>query len=372
MGSCETIRDRRIADMSLSVLSYERQRPICHRDRNRDGSGQDGNGKDSRHPYVTIKSKETDSTNATTCSLQRQKRCLALVAVHRTQFRRRRVSNFKKILHCSIFLLLNVLCLTCHGKDHQDESSKASSERPPPPERMSDNGGVNHRLDTSRIAPFDKDIRDDCRSLLVHCQSDMFAHVFLQCPATCTQYLHEEGMKGTAAANPDALYDVGTLRTYQGRRIEADRFEGYVLVVAIVPLLPGMAVYYYEMMEHLHAVFAPHVEFVIIPLDLEHGIHIQQRKDGGKVVVLEEESVVTALESHPWVRHLSSIKPRSGLGTKEGGTGDEILQRPIQTDRVTFYIVSADGYYVECLISPSMDLLQRKIALYQKTIDYDL
>jgi hypothetical protein len=201
----------------------------------------------------------------------------------------------------------------------------------------------------------------------------MFAHVYLQCPSSCSKFLEEEGMVGTAQVNTndqDALY-VGTLRTYAGKRIDADRFEGYVLVVATVPLLPGMAVYYYEMLEHLHTVFTPQVEFVIIPLDHGLGIHIPLH-DKGKVVLLEEEPIATAaLEKHPWVRHLTSIKPRRGLGTTEFG-GDEILQRPLHTDRVNVYIVSADGYYVERLVSPSMELLQQKVRLYTKTIDYEL
>jgi hypothetical protein len=284
----------------------------------------------------------------------------------------------------SVVFILSILGVhlfqMCHGKiDHAEKETNANSllkeqqqQQPPPPERIIIPEGVTtNRLDPSRIAPFDRDIRDDCRSLLVHCTSDIFAHIFLQCPASCTQLLQEEGMKGIAT-NTDALYDVGTLRTYQGQRVNADRFEGYVLVVAIVPLLPGMAVYYYEMMEQLHSIFVPQVEFVIIPMDLEYGIHIPQRQKG-KVVILEEESVVTALEKHPWIQHLSSIRPRSGLGTREGAKEENvILQRPIQADRVTFYIVSADGYYVESLISPTMELLQKKIILYQKTMDYEL
>lgn len=239
------------------------------------------------------------------------------------------------------------------------------------PESIGRNVDTNRRLDTSRIAPFDTDIRDDCQSILSHCQSDMFAHVYLQCPLSCSNFLQEEGMVGTTQFNDnqDALY-VGTLRTYKGKRIDADRFEGYVLVVATIPLLPGMAVYYYEMLEHLHTVFTPQVEFVIIPLDHELGIHISLH-DKGKVVVLEEESITTALERNPWIQHLTSIKPRRGLGTTEFG-GDEILQRPLHTDRVNIYIVSADGYYVERLISPSMELLQQKVRLYTKTIDYEL
>jgi hypothetical protein len=279
------------------------------------------------------------------------------------------------------------------------QSLLPQKKQPPPPERIHGDTVVQQqqqqqqRLDHSRIAPFDRDIRDDCRSLLSHCTSDIFAHVFLQCPASCTQLLHEEGMRGIAATNTEALYDISvvmgntrsSLRTYQGQRVQTDRFEGYVLVVAILPLLPGMAVYYYEMMEHLHSIFVPKVELVIIPMDLQHGIHIQPRKDG-KVVLLEEESVTTALHTHPWIKHLSSIRPRSGLGTRDDTTtttttttdNDDddnqiiIKQRPIQTDRVTFYIVSADGYYIESLISPTMKLLQKKISLYTKTIDYEL
>ena len=217
------------------------------------------------------------------------------------------------------------------------------------------------------LAPFDKDIRDDCLSLQIHCRSDVFAHVFLQCPDTCTKLLHEEGMAGTVTEdNSDALYDVGSLRTVQGKRIATDRWEGYVTVIAVTPLLPGMAVYYYEMMEHLHSVFRPKVEFVVLPIDLQLGIHIQVRKDN-KVVVLEEES---SIESHPWVQHLTSIVPRRGAASKDHQ--DRIQQTELHTDRVNVYIVSADGYFVERLVSPSMASLQQTIAVYLKTIDYEL
>jgi hypothetical protein len=228
------------------------------------------------------------------------------------------------------------------------------------------NNDNNRPLDRHRLAPFDTDIRDDCRKLQVHCQSEYFAHVFLQCPASCSKLLEEEGMIGTSDENPDALWELPTLRTHRGQRISSDRFEGHVTVVAITPLLPGMAVYFYEMLEHLHTVFAPKVEFVMLPVDLNEGLHIPLRETP-KVVVLEEES---SINSHPWVQHLTSIKPRKGAATKNHR--DEIQQAELHTDRVTIYIVSADGYFVERLISPSMALLQEKVTVYLKTIDYEL
>jgi hypothetical protein len=226
-----------------------------------------------------------------------------------------------------------------------------------------------HSLDRDRLAPFDTDIREDCPSLQSYCQSEIFAHIFLQCPASCAAMLEQPGMKGTADDNPDALWDdevVPTLRTYKGKIVGTERFEGTVTVVCILPLLPGMAVYYYEMLEHLHGVFAPKVEFVILPIDHQEGIHIQIRKNP-KVLVMEEES---SIWTHPWVKHLTSIKPRSGAAEKNHR--DEIVQVELNTDRVTFYIVSADGYYIERLVSPTMANLKERVMIYLKTIDYEL
>jgi len=247
------------------------------------------------------------------------------------------------------------------------------------------------KSNTNQLAPFDTDIRDDCRDLLEYCQSHVFGHVYLQCPGLCTKFLGEEGMIGTAHDYPDALYEVGPLPTYDSSSnnnnnyhgtgtVDADRFEGFVLVFAIVPLLPGMATYYRNMMEHLHGVFDPEAEFVILPMDLEllEKIHLSPREEHGnehgksRVVVLQEESAYTITETHPWVKHLGAIKPKTGLGTTEYGDGSTVEQRPLQTDRVSVYIVSADGYYVEQLIAPSMSKLKERIRIYTKSIDYEL
>jgi len=171
-------------------------------------------------------------------------------------------------------------------------------------------------------------------------------------------------MKGTVE-HPERLWE-GTLRTRQGKRIDADRFEGYVTVLSILPLLPGMAIYYYEMMETLHGQFTPNVEFVVLPIDHGEGIHIRPRSKNPKVVILEEE---TAIATHPWVKHLWAVQPRSGAATKNHR--NEIEQHELPTDRLTVYIVSADGYFVERLTVPTMAELQRKIAVYLKTIAYD-
>lgn len=226
---------------------------------------------------------------------------------------------------------------------------------------------LSRESDRVSVAAFDTDIRQDCRALLPQCQSEFFGYIFLQCPKTCSRMLEVEGMIGKAPSDDELWWESAeTVRTVQGKRISTDRWDGSVSVVAIVPLLPGMAPYFYEMMETLHKQFAPHVEMVLIPIDTSETLHIQIRNTPG-VVVLEEESP-TAVLSHPFVDYLTSIKPTSGAAVTNHR--NEVEQLDLHTDRATFYVISADGYFIESLISPSMKKLQQRIALFLKTIDY--
>jgi hypothetical protein len=217
------------------------------------------------------------------------------------------------------------------------------------------------------VGHFDKDDRENCHAVLEYCQSDIYAHIFVQCALSCVQYLQQEGDMVGTADDPEDFYS-HTIRTITRAVVDTDRFEGYVTVVGFIPLLPGMAAYYYEMMEHLHTVFQPTVQFVAIPMDLDLGLHIRlHERPGPNVLVLEEE---TAPDLHPLIKFLTSVKPRNGAGVKD--RHGEMHQSPLPTDRVTLYIVSADAYYVERMISPTMGELEKKIGVYLKTIDYEL
>ncbi|CAJ1961723.1 unnamed protein product [Cylindrotheca closterium] len=222
--------------------------------------------------------------------------------------------------------------------------------------------------DRGKVAPFDTDIRKDCQQMASHCQSPFFGHIFLQCPKTCAAMLEVPGMVGKSPKGDDELWweSTETVRTIQGKRVATDRWDGCVTVVATVPMLPGMAPYYYEMMETLHKQYKPHVEFILIPIDLGETIHIKLRKKPG-VVVLEEESPMAVL-TNPFVQYLTSIKPDAGAVVTNHL--DELEQLDLHTDRASFFVISSDGYFIESLISPPMKKLQRRINLFLKTVDY--
>ena len=272
------------------------------------------------------------------------------------------------------------------GRQAQQDDDDNDNDVHPPPRPTNheattvlDSQHIQQKVpDRTVMAPFDTDIREDCRRLLEHCQSAMFPHIYLQCPALCTKYLTQEGSKGTVTKHTEETLWEGTFRTLSGQRIHAERFEGSVMVIALLPLLPGMAKYYYEMMEVLHKKFFPKVECIILPIDVGEGIHLSPRPSS-PVVILEEES---ALLSHPWVRHLHSVIPRSGAASRKESSStpdnisssdkepSELQQVELPTDRLTMYLVSADGYFVERMTVPTLAVLQQQIAIYLQTMDY--
>jgi hypothetical protein len=223
---------------------------------------------------------------------------------------------------------------------------------------------------SKQIGTFDQDSREDCSTLLQFCHSDVYAHVYVQCAKSCTAYLEDEGMIAKASTTSStAFYELPSLRLREnGKRIEMDRFEGYTTIVAIVPLWPGMAAYYYQLLEHVHASFFPRVEIILIPVDLGGGIHIKLLQDNNnpRVLVADEE---TSVETNPLVQYLLSIPPRAGAAQRNHK--EETVQLHLAYDRVTVYIVSADAQFVERLVSPTLKKLQQKISVYIKSIDYD-
>lgn len=238
---------------------------------------------------------------------------------------------------------------------------------------------------------FDQDSREDCRPLLQYCQSDLYGHVYVQCAKSCTDYLQATAgggdMVGTVD-DEDAMYQLPPLRLYKAtngnnsnknkNKLDMERFEGSVTVVAIVPLLPGMAAYNYELLVHVHETFAPHLECIVIPIDHGHEIHIREKQmqlstpsssasSKSSVWVVEEES---ALYTVPLIQHLSNVKPRNGSGAKD--LQGNVVQVDLPYDRVTMYIISADSQFVERIVSPTLKTLNSKIHTYLKTIDYEL
>jgi len=275
------------------------------------------------------------------------------------------------ILFCALMHLVSLACCA----PPTDEAKGAPNEAPPtiPTKPKSELQKFVDSIRSSPFGTFDKDTRDDCADIIDACWSDIFANIFVECAATCTQQLEQPRMNGKAS-DASAFYDLPSVRLQRptnSKSMQMEDLEGYVVIVAIVPLIPGMAAYYYELLEHLHSSFRPNLEIVLLPVDVgvEGGIHLVLH-DPPHVRVLQEIDDAT---SNAMIRYLLDVKPTSGTAsvlTRADGTTQHV-QSNLNLDRVTMYLLSADGMFVERLTSPSMNALQERVTLFMKSMDYD-
>ena len=204
---------------------------------------------------------------------------------------------------------------------------------------------------------FDMDTRDDClQQTKEACLSD--PDLYFQCAMTCSQHTFVEGYIGEAQ-DPEEVFGL-QVTTAEGKKISLEDYEGYVTLFAVVPLLPGMAQYYYEMLEHVNKVFSYTVEILLFPWNVNDPKrvslkpHDDAHKHQSKKVILLEES----MQPCEAMEFLASLQPYIGT-----------YDPTIEMDRVSIFMISSDGKYVERLISPSMSILERRLQVFLKQLD---
>ena len=211
---------------------------------------------------------------------------------------------------------------------------------------------------------YDMDTRDDCSEQVSGCKSD--PDIFFECPYSCTQELYLTGLLGSDQDRE--FFNQPPMQLASGRTIEFEDLDGYVTVFAIVPLYPGMAHYYYEMLEHVQSVFPYTVETLIQPLRLDNDEHkdvtlvppTADKTKPSKVMILPEANA-NANENKRYpsqLEYLLSIEPQMGSDDKT-----------FYNDRVTIFIISMDGLYIERSISPPMGELEGRLKVYLEQME---
>jgi glutathione peroxidase-family protein len=170
------------------------------------------------------------------------------------------------------------------------------------------------------------------------------------------------------ANEPDDFYAL-SVTTAQGKKVPLENYDGYVVLFAVVPLLKdsGMAQYYYELLEHVQSIFKYTIEIVLLPVQVETmeeeaATDIQPHAhDNAKVVLLKKMTGTTKT-----LDYLLNVPPTAGSLVSHEDKNLHLLR-----DRVTIFIVSSDGKFVERLISPTMAILERRLIVYLSQLDGD-
>jgi hypothetical protein len=138
-----------------------------------------------------------------------------------------------------------------------------------------------------------------------------------------------------------------------GDILELEDFEGYVTLYAIIPLMQGMAQFYYEMLEHVQLIFPYTVEVLVAPYNVGRSEVKIKPHEKPKTILLKEEK-----EPTPMMAYLNQAKTTHGN-----------VENRLYFDRVTIFLVASDGMFVERVVSPTMSLLEQRISSFLKQLE---
>lgn len=184
---------------------------------------------------------------------------------------------------------------------------------------------------------------------------------WFMCAETCANTLKSAGNKLQGEPDdPEEFWEVKTPLS-NGKQLSMDRFEGYVTLVLIIPLMPGMAQYYYDMLEHILTVHPYSLEIIVSPIRKEsypdYQLKLPDKKS--KIIMLPEiEREGGLINPNPLLKYLEdSITKGKAFAF---------------TDRVTAYIVSVSGGFIERHTTPSLEFMLEWIAHYLTEMDHIL
>jgi hypothetical protein len=210
---------------------------------------------------------------------------------------------------------------------------------------------------TTAAFQYQKDTDDNCTERQVE-DCTKSETVWFQCPITCSNHLFREGtMKEVPVdEDPEDFFQMQVTKQ-NGNTLELQDFEGYVTLYAVIPLMPGMAQFYYEMLEHVQTIFPYTVETLVAPYittstvgnnnNNNNVVTITPHKEP-KTILLKEEK-----EPTPVLEYLMNAE------IVAGNDDTDLLM-----DRVTIFIVTVDGMFIERLTSPTMRLLERRVSVF--------
>lgn len=169
-------------------------------------------------------------------------------------------------------------------------------------------------------------------------------YLWFKCPITCAKHLGVEGSWKKPRGDPEEFFHFHITKE-NGQEVEFEEFDGYVFLYAVIPLMPGVSQFYYEMLEHIHSIFPFTVQIFVLPYYVgKSGVSIKQH-DKPKVVMLKEVE-----EPTPMMLYLN-------LGTNLDGN----MEDKLYYDRVTMFLIEPEASLTERLISPTMPFLEQQI-----------
>lgn len=195
---------------------------------------------------------------------------------------------------------------------------------------------------------FDKDVGSNCADRVDDCLlAEDHEETFYDCSKTCRLHLQKIlGRNRTrfsgSPRDPDEFYDL-QVESKGGSRMNLERFEGFVVVIAAIPLLSGLGNFYFDSLERLIATFPPHtIEVLALPiLQLPPPLG-----EGDAKIRYNPDSKISVLKG--W------IPSQSNSMLKYLGEAARLNDDDFHQNAVTIFIRSYDGNLVKVGVLPSI------------------
>jgi hypothetical protein len=225
---------------------------------------------------------------------------------------------------------------------------------------------------TTSAFQYQQDTYEHCEEEVAACtKSPTF---WYQCPITCSKALAlEVSIFEVKEGDPEDLYRLQVTKHDKRTILELEDFEGYVTMYAVLPLLPGMAQFYYELLEHVQGIYKYTVQTLVEPHKVVPDVVVDDstnsNDDDDDMSILEPLPNAKTILLQPSQNNEASDLLQYMLEAGELMAGND-YGSTFHGDRVTIFLVSADGKFIERLISPTMTLLERRIAVFLKQLEW--
>lgn len=208
----------------------------------------------------------------------------------------------------------------------------------------------------------DRDTANDCDDRLGTCRSS--PNTFLECPISCATALAPPQLMVQGIADQRDRFYQFQFPLADGSMLDFDRFDGYITIIAALPMLPGMAQHYYEMAEFLVEREPYRTACLILPFySTEPGV---TSSDAELQLVNRPKCHILPsfrserLRDHPMIDYIDSVRRR--------------MDPPFVTlnDRTTMYMVNHDGHLHERRVTPTLDKMLKVLQHYYDIMDREL
>mmetsp|Transcript_30849 Transcript_30849/g.33183 ORF Transcript_30849/g.33183 Transcript_30849/m.33183 type:complete len:260 (+) Transcript_30849:51-830(+) len=228
---------------------------------------------------------------------------------------------------------------------------------------------------------FDQDVsQDQCRKDINQCTENN-ATMWYSCPISCSQYLFLEGNMAEERNKPEQLYDLYVKRSVATTNTDDDVIslednEGYITLYAVIPMLPGMAQYYYDAIEHIAHIYKYTLVAMILPcydksasspsssilqsiIDSSSGDNNNKKT---KSILLEEHEI-GGTKPNPVLKYLLSREIVAGNSNFSNNNESVLMTRP------NIFIISHTGMFIERIVSPTIEMIERRLKVHILAMD---